>query len=106
MKNFNKSFQVKITANMIADKLLNVIDSNMEQSKRELIAESVIGPMCSDNNKNGDVQMRHLYFGLMESDITAPKFKDTDSIECSKKIWSYSFENGNEIGRASCRERG
>ena len=84
MKNYNKSFNVEITANMIADKFHQKLaefgkdnkDKNI-QAKADKLIDSIVGPMCSNDNTNG---LKHLYFGLFDLDIEAPLFKDTDRL--------------------------
>ena len=60
MKNYNKSFNVEITANMIADKFYQKLaefgkDSKDKdiQIKADKLIDSIVGPMCSNDNTNG-----------------------------------------------------
>lgn len=97
MKNYNKSFKVEITANMIADKFMSKLadfpkfqgkkdDNGDIQRKAEKLVDSVLGPMCSNNNSNG---LKHLYFGLFDVDIEAPLYKDTDDLVCTETQYRY-----------------
>lgn len=85
MKNYNKSFSVEITANMIADKLMSNLDPKLTQDRAEKFVDCIIGPMCANDNTHG---MKHLYYGLFDLDMEAPKFKEDDHLICSKKIYN------------------
>jgi hypothetical protein len=86
VKNFNKSFKVEITANMIADKLLSNLDPKLTKDRAENFAECIIGPMCSNNNTNG---LKHLYYGLFDLDMDAPLFKESDDLLCTARHYHY-----------------
>jgi len=86
MKNYNKSFKVEITANMIADKLMSNLDPKLDENRREKFVDCIVGPMCSNDNSNG---LKHLYYGLFDLDMDAPVFKDTDDLMCDHTYYGY-----------------
>jgi hypothetical protein len=86
MKNYNKSFKVEITANMIADKLVTNLDPKLSKERKEAFVDCIVGPMCSNDNSNG---LKHLYYGLFELDMDAPVFKESDNLTCSETYYGY-----------------
>jgi len=86
MKNYNKSFSVEITANMIAEKFMSNLDPKLSKDRAEKFTDAVIGPMCSNDNTHG---LKHLYYGLFDLDMEAPKFKEEDRLTCAKSAYKY-----------------
>ncbi len=88
MKNYNKSFKVEITANMIADKMMTSLDPKLSNTRREAFVDCIVGPMCSNDNSNG---LKHLYYGLFELDMDAPLFKESDELICSHTHYGWTL---------------
>ena len=94
MKNYNKSFKVEITANMIADKMMTSLDPKLSNTRREAFVDCIVGPMCSNDNTNG---LKHLYYGLFDLDMDAPIFKESDELICGHTYYGWmSTGEGNE----------
>lgn len=87
MKNYNKSFRVEITANMIADKMMTSLDPKLSNTRKEAFIDCIVGPMCSNDNTNG---LKHLYYGLFELDMDAPLFKESDELFCSETFYGWT----------------
>ncbi len=115
MKNYNKSFKVEITANMISEKMMNTImdfatqtKDGTVQHKAEKLVDTVIGPMVSNDNLNG---LKHLYYGLFDLDIEAPLFKESDELFCDATQYHYvakqkaGMQEGDEMETEYVRER-
>lgn len=86
MKNYNKSFSVEITANMIADKMMSNLDPKLKSERAEKFIDCIIGPMCSNNNTNG---LKHLYYGLFDLDMDAPVFKESDDLISDHTVYGW-----------------
>ena len=106
MKNYNKSFKVEITANMIADKLMSNLDPKLKPERAEKFVDCIVGPMCSNDNTHG---LKHLYYGLFDLDMDAPLYNESDDLICTHSHYTYvrklEPENAGEPIEKYVRER-
>jgi hypothetical protein len=106
-KDYNKSFKVEITANMIADKFISNLDPSLSSERAEKFVDCIIGPMCSNDNTNG---LKHLYYGLFDLDMDAPLYKESDDLLCNARHYHYvgkqkaGMQDGDEMEIEYIRE--
>ena len=89
MKNYNKSFSIEITANMIAAKLRESINTKLSDTKIDNLVDTIIGPMVSNDNNHA---LQHLYYGLFDVDVEAPAFKKDQKLYCTQTHRDYIEE--------------
>mgnify|MGYP000259424106 CR=1 FL=1 len=90
MKKFNKTIEVKVSVDSIADKLLYTMSSDGKHN--ELVTETIIGNLLSSSTQG----MSQLYNALngYNNDID---FKVNDIIICSEKTYNRVEEDGEYV---------
>jgi hypothetical protein len=107
MKKFTSSFQIEVSTNQVAEKLLSSMDPKIHSTTREAIVESIITPMETNKEMN---TLKHMYFALFGIDVESPIFKESDYLLCTKKRYGYfkaittDGEKGNSAGMIEKRE--
>lgn len=83
MIKFNKTIQVQVEIDEIANKLLSTI--NADEKHRELIAEAVIGSLLVKSD-NGIA----LLYGALNGFTNQIDFEIDEEVMCTDKMYSYS----------------